>query len=784
MIHLRTLGGLDLVGSTGHPVRSVLTQPRRLALFAYLVLARPRTFHRRDKLLALFWPESDEEHARGALSQAIYRLRSSLGAAVLVNRGRDEISANPDLLWCDATAFEAMLDAGSLEAALELYRGDLLDGFFIDDAPEFEQWLERERSRLRERAREAFWALAGTREKEGRCADAVQLARRAAALAPADEAAVRRLVLLLERHGDRAAALDTYGQFAAHLRDEYGLEPSAALRDAIGAVRASEGASHPDGGPTPPPDDQPAHAAPTMPDAGPMPDGAAPPRPRTRLYRPWAPSVAALALILIALSGYAVLRPPAAAVGHAAADGAVNDHFRTPAVAVLPFVNISASTEDDYFSDGLTEEVLNTLSRIDGIDVAARTSSFAFRGAGRDVREIARALGVSHVLEGSVRNDGESIRIAVQLIDAGSGYELWSRTYHRRIEDVFTIQEEIGRAIAAALAPMLVRAHDAVDVAPPTHDVDAYSLYLRGRFHFNLRSVDDARRAVAFFNEAIARDSMFAQAHAGLADVYALLPYYRAATSEESFARAKAAAMRAIELNPALADPHVTLGWIAFTYNWDWTTAEREFEQALRLDPRNTDALHFYSLYLARVAGRHRDAIALAERAQRLDPLSPLIHTGAGAVFYHARQFERAKTAHRHALALDSSYSVARYMLAEALLASGDAGQAVSQLLQIGAGEAPSGDRSAALLAHAYVELGRRAEAETIMERAVRNNVSPVVLAIVQTKLGRIDAAFESLDRAVDEHDPAIVEIGNEPLLDPLRADPRFAHLAARLKLP
>ncbi|RPJ83782.1 MAG: hypothetical protein EHM13_06650, partial [Acidobacteria bacterium] len=230
MFELRTLGALELSSAESNAVRSVLAQPRRAALLCYLALAVPRGFHRRDTVFALFWPEDDAEHARHALRQSVYGLRRALGPETIVSRGDDELGLAPDQIRCDVWAFEAAVDQGRAADALALYRGELLPGFHISAAPDFERWLEEERSRLRQRAREAAWALAAARERDGDAVGAAEAAQQAVALSPAEEAALRRLVLLLERVGDRAGAVRAYETFASRLRGEYELEPSAEMQ--------------------------------------------------------------------------------------------------------------------------------------------------------------------------------------------------------------------------------------------------------------------------------------------------------------------------------------------------------------------------------------------------------------------------------------------------------------------------------------------------------------------------------------------------------------------------
>jgi serine/threonine-protein kinase len=250
VIEFRLLGSVDLKGSEGETLRSILAQPKRVALLAYLAAAKPNGFHRRDKLLGLFWPESDQEHGRGALRKALYLLRQSLGEDVIISRGDEEIGLTEGSVWCDAVAFEAALEGGDPEEALELYRGDLLEGFFLSEVPEFERWLESERERLRQLASDAAWALAERAESAGSAVEACRHALRAAAFAPDDEGTLRRLLELLDRVGDRAAAVKEYEAFARRLRDEYEAEPSPETQALIASIRQRESISDAGGEPS------------------------------------------------------------------------------------------------------------------------------------------------------------------------------------------------------------------------------------------------------------------------------------------------------------------------------------------------------------------------------------------------------------------------------------------------------------------------------------------------------------------------------------------------------
>lgn len=775
MIRLQTLGSIGL-SRDERPLDAVLSQPKRLGLLAYLAIARPRGFHRRDKLIGIFWPESDAEHARGALNQAAYMLRGALGPRVLVSRSGEEIGLDDRLLLCDAVAFETALSAKSWMEALALYRGDLLEGFHITAATEFDRWLEQERTRLRQQAVLAGWAMAAELEQQGRVAEAVELARWAAERVPEDERQFRRLLEILNRTGDRAGALRAYDEFTTHLRRDLELEPSPETSALIESFRASAVS----GGPpvvVHVPEAQKFGTARELSSRS----AADAVHAQVAVVR-WRRLAAIFAVLgLLGVAGYGLhgVAGPA--------DGAVartlHSDDSTASVAVLPFTT-AGTGNDRYLGEGIAEEILHRLATVEGLDVVARTSSFALEGTPRDVRSMGRKLGAHYVLEGSVRRQHDRARVSTRLIEAATGFTVWSATLDRELSDVFAVQDEIGRSVVEELRRALGQTFRLPPATERTADFEAYELYLKGRYHFNRRSLDDARSALRHFEAAVARDSSFAPAYAGLADVYTLLPYYRAARAAHVLERAKWAALRAIALDSTLSDPHSTLGWIGFTYEWDWGKAEREFETALRLNPSSSNALHFYSLFLARVRGDHQQAIALAERAQRLDPLAPVIHTGAGAVFYHARRYDMAETAHRQALALDSTYSVARYMLAEVHLARGRAADARAHLRRIFAGEAPSGDPIIALLAYAHAMQGRRADAVRVLERGKRENVSPVVIAMVHARLDEPDSAFAWLSKAVEERDPAIVELKHEPLLDPLRGDARFTRLGNRIGLP
>ncbi len=302
-----------------------------------------------------------------------------------------------------------------------------------------------------------------------------------------------------------------------------------------------------------------------------------------------------------------------------------------PSVAVLPFVNMSPEKDAEYFSDGITEEVINALANVEGVRVVSRTSAFAFKGKNVSVRKIAEELAVATVLEGSVRRQGSDVRIVAQLINAADGYHLWSKTYDRKLENVFAVEDELARSITEALRPQLLKEGPPL-VRQATSSTEAHDLYLRGRHFWNKRTAEDLRRAVALFGQALAVDPGYALAHSGLADSYVLLAEYSSVPPAEVLPQATEHARKALELNPALAEPHATLGLLAME-GYDWSGAEREFRRAIELRSGYATAHHWYALLLGTL-GRFAEARAEAEQAVRLDPASLVVNNMLGMVFY------------------------------------------------------------------------------------------------------------------------------------------------------
>ena len=389
---------------------------------------------------------------------------------------------------------------------------------------------------------------------------------------------------------------------------------------------------------------------------------------------------------------------------------------KVTAVAVLPFVNMSPDPENEFFSDGMTEELINVLTRIPGLRVASRTSAFAYKGRDMDVREIGRSLNVNAVLEGSVRRAGNRLRVTAQLIDIEDGYHLWSETYDRQMADVFEVQDELSRSIAATLRVRLSRTDSGPLVVPPTASVEAYTLYLKGRFFWNKRTLESYRRGIEYFEQAVVSDRSFPLPYTGIADCWAMLgfDYFGGAPAAEAMPKAKEAAHRALELSPDLAEAHVPLAVAAMLYDRDWAEAERRFRLALQQKPGYYPALIWSSLFYGMV-GRHSESLEAARRAVEVEPLTPIVHQCVVRSLHYAGDYEAAVEQGRRLIEMDPSFVTAYETIARPLTALGRFEEALALVQE---GVALSGRWSLLLseLGHVCGRMGRRAEALAVLE--------------------------------------------------------------------
>jgi serine/threonine-protein kinase len=451
----------------------------------------------------------------------------------------------------------------------------------------------------------------------------------------------------------------------------------------------------------------------------------------------------------------------------------------TPSIAVLPFVNLSSDKENEYFSDGVSEEIINALANVEGLRVVARTSAFAYKGKDVNVRRVGEELGVGSVLEGSVRRDGKGVRVAAQLIDAVTGYHLWSKTYDRDVENLFSTENELAGAIVKALMPKLVHAPALVRESTPS--AEAHDLYLKGRYFWNQRTADGLAKGIGLFQRAVALDPGYALAHSGLADSYDLLIDYGRSLAAEVVPRAREHALKAVQLDPSLAEGHTSLANIE-SREHRWTNAEQEFRRAIQLSPGYATAHHWYALFLMQM-GRLSEAQREVERARQLDPTSMIINTAATQVLYDSRAYDAAADRARKTLELYPAWVPARMLLARAHV---QAGRMAEALAALDSAPAPS-ETLLAERARVVEASGDSATARRVLgdleKRGDLGDLRFGNLAAAHAALGDIDAALTWLKRAVAAEEQTINTLKTSPDWDALRPDPRFVRILGELHL-
>jgi eukaryotic-like serine/threonine-protein kinase len=461
---------------------------------------------------------------------------------------------------------------------------------------------------------------------------------------------------------------------------------------------------------------------------------------------------------------------------------AASDSARPTSLAVLPFVNLSADKENEYFSDGLAEETINALTRLPGLHVIARTSSFSFRGKEADVREIGARLNVEHILEGSVRKAGNRIRVTAQLVKASDGYHLWSQRFDSEMTDVFAIQDEISQAIVEKLRVGL--AADRPLVKRHTENVEAYNLYLKGRYHLFKSTPEGLAKSKEHYEQAIAADPNYALAWHGLAGFYNLLGMFGQVPPKAANAQAEHATQKALQLDDQLAEAHAMMGALRAS-DFDWNAAEREFNRALALDRKSGDVLRWYEHYYLGPMKRLDDSVAAYLTAVEMDPLSPSLQAQLGYSYCLKREWNRAIEQCRTALELDSQ-CWAHMLLGTCYFHTGrldDAIRAAETSAQV------MGRSSFALgnLGCVYASTGRAAEALKLLgelqERAQRTYVPSWSFAVIYGGLGEMDRAFDWFEKAVEEHEPLMHQFNVHPNYDPLRTYPRYKALLRKMNL-
>jgi len=462
-----------------------------------------------------------------------------------------------------------------------------------------------------------------------------------------------------------------------------------------------------------------------------------------------------------------------------------------PSIAVLPFTNLSADPEQEYFCDGMAEEIINALTHVEALRVVARTSCFAFKGKNEDIREIGRKLNVDHVLEGSVRKAGNRVRITGQLIKISDGYHLWSDKFDRDLEDIFEVQDEISLAIAQKLKVKLLGDGNEQLVKRPTENLEAYNLYLRGRFFWNKRSRKELFKAVEYFEQAVHSDPDFALGHAGLADAHVILTDYDRSMRKEHLMQAEKSALKALELDDTLAEAHAALALVRFN-QWKWSEVEAGFIKATELNPRYASAHHWYALSLA-ANRRFEQSQEHLKLARELDPLSLAIIMAQAVVFYITGQNDQAIDVCREGVELAPDFPAYPMIIGLALAEKGEYTVAIEHYnlgIKLSEKEIPEEKDPQYIkpyIGRAFALMGEVEKAREILEdlikEAEKSYVSPDGIAALWIALGDTEQGFEWLERSVDEQDDWLPMFSASPVFDSVRNDPRFVSLMSRIGL-
>jgi TolB-like protein/DNA-binding SARP family transcriptional activator len=779
VIRLHTLGPIDLRGSNGQELHAILAQPKRIALLAYLSLARPPGFQRRDTLLALFWPEYDAEHARNSLSQSIHVLRRSLGPDMLVTRNGDALGLERADFWCDAVEFENTLDTGKVADAVELYRGDLLEGFHISGATEFDRWLEAERARLADRYAKALEAVAEQREAAGDFEGAVTWWRRLAARDPYSSRVALRLMRALAGGGDPAGAVHHARVHESLLREELDIVPDTEVGAFVRQLQSApaeldEPRSSDPGLPAPRVLSEPAESAESLASPDRSPEGDRP-RPRTAM-------VAAALMAVFAAGGSAI------ALRNGVGESAVP---LIRSLAVLPLENLSGDSSEQSFTDGLHDVLITELARYPQLSVISRTSVLQYRGTKKRLPEIARELKVDGVVEGALLREGGRVRVTAQLVHGPTDRHLWAQRYERDLRDVLLLQAELAEAIArevnVAAKPLgRVRRSMAGPVDSAPQELHLRELYLRGRYAELNRSLIGVQTAKESYRQAIEQDSTFALGYAGLAAVYGFMADYAYSPVGPALDTARAMAERAVALDSTLPETRTALA-VTLGDAREFGAAEREFRRAIELGPSNARAHYWYSILLVAL-GRGEEALREVRRAQELDPFAPrgllAMQRYATYLITGQRPYKELPVRERRPiLKLEPGEPWARAREGVDFAEEGQCAEARSAI-RLAQQLVPANNmRMLPYMGSVYWWCGEGARAQGLLAKMKRRPEARdhgSRIAGLHALFGEKDSAFVWLEH----HRWTMAQLSGmraDTQMDPLRSDPRFAQLQRRL---
>lgn len=454
-------------------------------------------------------------------------------------------------------------------------------------------------------------------------------------------------------------------------------------------------------------------------------------------------------------------------------------------IAVLPFTNASGNSDVEYLSDGITESLINSLSQLPNLSVKARSTVFHYKGKDVSPQQVGSELSVQAVLNGRVAQRGDQLTLSLELVDARTGNQIWGEQYNRKTTDLTSLQSEIARDVSNKLRTKLSGSEEQRVTKSYTANSEAYQLYLKGRFYWNKRSVDDFNRALPYFQQAIDKDPNYALAYSGLADSYALLAVFGVVPPKDLMPQARAAATKSLALDDSLAEAHASLGEIMAYYDWDFSGAEREFRRAIELNPNYATA-HQWRAEQISVLRRHEEALAEIRRALELDPLSLVINRVYGDMLLNARRYDEAIAQYRKTIEMDPNFPTTHNGLGRAYEFKGMYDQAVAEYLAFSRPNISPAERLARQETYtrsgwkAFLQIG----VSNLLERSEKGYVRPYTIASFYARLGQKDEAFVWLEKAYQDRDYQMTELNVRPELDSIRSDPRFAELVRRVGLP